>query len=70
MVGLGLPGDPYPTGLIPGTTYYWRIDEVNTADPNSPWKGPIWSFSIPPRTGYNPIPADGAESVALNSKLT
>jgi hypothetical protein len=70
FVGLGLPGDPYPGGLVPGTTYYWRIDEVNTADPNSPWKGPIWSFSIPPKTAYNPVPADGAEFVALNTKLT
>jgi len=70
IVGIGLPGDPYPNGLVPGTTYYWRIDEVNAADPNSPWKGPVWSFSIPPRTAYSPVPADGAESVALNTKLT
>jgi len=69
-VGLGLPGDPYPGGLVPGTTYYWRIDEVNTTDPNSPWKGSIWSFSIPPRTAYGPNPADAAESVALNARLT
>jgi len=59
----GFPGYAYPEGLVPGTTYYWRIDEVNEADPNSPWKGNIWSFSIPPRTAYNPNPADGAESV-------
>jgi len=26
-------------------TYYWRIDEVNEADPNSPWKGHVWSFT-------------------------
>jgi hypothetical protein len=24
----GFPGMPYSDGLIPGTTYYWRIDEV------------------------------------------
>jgi len=28
-----------------GRTYYWRVDEVNEADPNSPWKGDVWSFS-------------------------
>ncbi len=55
----GFPGYAYPDGLAPGTTYYWRIDEVNDADPNSPWKGPVWSFSIPPKTAYNPDPADG-----------
>ena len=27
------------------TTYYWRIDEVNSADPNSPWIGKLWSFT-------------------------
>ena len=59
----GFPGFAYPDGLVPGTTYYWRIDEVNDADPNSPWKGQIWSFSVAPKTAYNPDPADGAEFV-------
>ncbi|OHB64203.1 MAG: hypothetical protein A2168_02860 [Planctomycetes bacterium RBG_13_50_24] len=59
----GFPGYAFPDGLVPGTTYYWRIDEVNEADPNSPWKGDIWSFTVPPKTAYNPIPADGAEFV-------
>ncbi len=27
-------------------TYYWRIDEVNDMNPNSPWKGDIWSFTV------------------------
>jgi len=67
---VGFVGNPYPDGLVPGTTYYWRVDEVNTADANSPWKGPVWRFSIPPRTAYNPNPSDGAEFVALNAKLT
>jgi hypothetical protein len=59
----GFPGFAYPDGLVPGTTYYWRIDEVNEADPNSPWKGPVWSFSIPPKTAYSPDPVNNAESV-------
>jgi len=59
----GFPGFAYPDGLEPGTTYYWRIDDVNEADPNSPWKGPVWSFSIPPKTAYNPDPADNVEAV-------
>jgi len=65
----GFPGYPYPEGLVPGTTYYWRIDEVNEAEPNSPWKGDIWSFSIPPKTAYYPDPAEGAEFVDLNVEL-
>ena len=66
----GFPGFAYPDGLVPGTTYYWRIDEVNVAEPNSPWKGPVWSFSIPPRKAYNPSPANGAESIAVNVTLS
>jgi len=34
-----------PGGLNSDTTYYWRIDEVNDAHPDSPWKGEIWSFT-------------------------
>jgi hypothetical protein len=67
---VGFPGFPYPDGLVPGTTYYWRIDEVNDTEPNSPWKGKIWSFSIPPKTAYFPDPADGAESVNPDGSLS
>jgi len=66
----GFPGYAYPDGLVPGTTYYWRIDEVNEAEPNSPWKGKVWSFLIPPKTAYKPSPADGAEFIDLDVQLT
>jgi hypothetical protein len=65
----GFPGYPYPDGLVPGTTYYWRIDEVNDADPNSPWKGDVWSFTVTPKTAHKPEPVDGAEFVNLNVQL-
>ncbi|HUU18316.1 MAG TPA: sugar-binding protein [Sedimentisphaerales bacterium] len=67
---VGFPGFPIPEGLVPGTTYYWRIDEVNDTEPNSPWKGPVWSFSIPPKTAYFPDPSDGAESVETDVTLS
>jgi hypothetical protein len=67
---VGFPGFAYPDGLVPGTTYYWRVDEVNDTEPNSPWKGKVWSFSIPPKTAYFPEPADGAESEDPNVKLS
>jgi len=67
---VGFPGFPYPDGLVPGTTYYWRVDEVNDTEPNSPWEGEVWSFSIPAKTAYFPDPANGAESVDLNVKLS
>jgi hypothetical protein len=66
----GFPGFAFPDGLVPGTTYYWRIDEVNDAEPNSPWKGDIWSFSIPPKTAYFPDPADGGETVGVDDSLS
>ena len=56
---VGFPGFPAPEGLQPGTTYYWRVDEVNDLHPDSPWKGEVWSFWIPPKSAYNAIPADG-----------
>ena len=66
----GFPGFAIPDGLVPGTTYYWRIDEVNDADPNSPWKGKVWSFAIAPKTAYEPVPANGAESVEMDVELS
>jgi len=39
----------YAPGLLEyRQTYYWRIDEVNNADPASPWKGAVWSFTVEP----------------------
>ncbi len=67
---VGFPGFLFPDGLVPGTTYYWRIDEVNETEPNSPWIGDIWSFTIPPKTAYLPDPADGAEGVDVDGTLS
>jgi hypothetical protein len=57
-VANGEPGGPAyrgeqaadQTSFDPGqlefsTTYYWRVDEVNAAEAESPWKGPVWSFT-------------------------
>jgi hypothetical protein len=44
ILGFGLPPDPFVGGLVPGTTYYWRIDEVD-ADGNAS-QGKVWSFSL------------------------
>jgi len=67
---VGFPGYPYPNGLVPGTTYYWRIDEINDQHPDSPWVGDVWSFKIPSSTAYDPEPADGAELVESNVILS
>ena len=66
----GFVGYPYPDGLVFGTTYYWRIDEVNEAHLDSPWKGAVWSFTVPPKKAYNPAPADGAKFLEPDVKLS
>jgi hypothetical protein len=34
-----------PVSLDVGTTYYWRIDEVNDAETPATWQGDIWDFT-------------------------
>lgn len=55
---VGIAGTPVPDGLVPGTTYYWRIDEVD-AD-GTIVKGDVWSFTVPSLKAYNHNIQDGA----------
>ncbi|MEJ2702985.1 MAG: discoidin domain-containing protein [Sedimentisphaerales bacterium] len=34
-----------PLDLDVGTTYYWRVDEVNDAETPAAWQGDIWTFT-------------------------
>jgi hypothetical protein len=34
-----------PGALEWNKTYFWRVDEVNDADPNNSWKGQVWRFT-------------------------
>ena len=65
---IGFPGFPFPDGLVPGTTYYWRVDDVE-ADGVTKHTGKVWSFMIPPKTAYSPDPINGAEFVELDATL-
>ena len=67
---VGFTGFPAPEGLEPGTMYYWRVDEINNDDQNSPWKGEVWSFMVPPLTAYNPDPSDGMRFVDADPTLS
>ena len=67
---IGFPGFPYPEGLVPGTTYYWRVDEVNPANPDSPWTGDVWSFTVPPKKAWTPNPPDGAKFMDVDTDLS
>jgi hypothetical protein len=55
-------------GLTPGTTYYWRIDEID-AD-GTVFQGDVWSFTAAPVAAWAPAPGDGAAYVASNSALS
>ncbi len=61
-------GTTYNAGDLEwGKTYYWRVDEINAGEAESPWKGPVWSF-----TTANFIPVDNFESYTddLEAKTT
>lgn len=66
---VGFTGFPYPDGVTKGTTYYWRIEDIE-ADGTTTHSGPVWSFTIAPKSAYGPIPADGAESVDPNIAMS
>ena len=34
-----------PLALDLGTTYYWRVDEVNDAETTTTWQGDVWNFT-------------------------
>jgi hypothetical protein len=41
-----LGSESYDPGQLEwNTTYYWRVDEANNANTDSPWTGPLWSFT-------------------------
>jgi hypothetical protein len=41
-----LGSESYDPGKLDlGVTYYWRIDEVDNTNPDSPWPGILWSFT-------------------------
>ena len=65
----GFMGFAYPDGLVPGTTYYWRVDEVDESNPDSPWKGSVWSFLVPPRKAYEPAPVGGSKFIDPDVEL-
>jgi hypothetical protein len=52
-----------PLNLDLGTTYYWRVDEVNEAETPTTWQGNIWNLStqeylvVDDFESYNDIPA-------------
>ncbi len=68
--------------LAPGTTYYWRVDEVEAEIP-ADWdgweidvvgavvnEGDVWSFMTMTIEAHDSSPSDGSESVSIDAKLS
>jgi hypothetical protein len=70
QLAMGVAGGPAPDGLVPGKTYYWRVDEINDGEADSPWKGNVWNFTVRPLTAWGPTPEDGATLIRLDRDLT
>jgi len=57
------------TGLEPGATYYWRVDEVE-ADGTTIHQGQLWTFTAAPIIAWSPQPGDNARYVPTDVALT
>ena len=55
-------------GLTPGTTYYWRVDEIES-DMTTIHTGDVWTFTAQPYTAYVPSPADGDNEASPDPNL-
>ena len=67
------PRQPFPmyyfiAGLQPGTTYYWRIDEIDAAGKAN--TGDVWRFTAAPSTAYSPTPRNGDKWIDPNANLS
>jgi hypothetical protein len=58
----------YALPLEAGTTYYWRVDEIE-ADGQTIHTGTVWSFTTQAMTAYKPSPGDGACAVSPATAL-
>ena len=59
----------YAPGLKQGTTYYWRVDEIEK-DGVTIVTGDVWTFLAQPVTSFYPSPADGSVTAPLKPELT
>ena len=58
----------YVVPLVPGQTYYWRVDDIDVA--GTVYTGTVWSFTAAPLAAYDPSPKDGAKWVDVDADLS
>ena len=51
-------------------TYFWRVDEVDDTDPDSPWKGNVWSFEVEPHSVKLPVGTVSVTASSTNNETT
>ncbi|MCP4455747.1 MAG: hypothetical protein GY809_30170 [Planctomycetes bacterium] len=68
LIGQSLPRNEttlfYGASFEPGTTYYWRVDEITSIQ--STVTGDLWTFSVPDDQAFVPYPQDGQIDVIEN----
>ncbi len=67
--GLSVRSFQYCEVLIPGATYYWRVDEIE-ADMTTVHTGDVWTFQAMSITAFDPAPADGMSWMDLDTTLS
>jgi len=64
LVSQGQSDNTYDVGILDfGQTYYWRVDEVNSAPDRTVFKGAVWSFTAEPFS----IPVETITATASSS---
>ena len=66
--GLRVPIYYHAPGLDTGTTYYWRVDEIELDGTRH--EGEVWSFVTISEIAWLPDPVDGAVDVLPDTNLT
>jgi hypothetical protein len=58
----------YPMPMTAGTTYYWRVDEIDAS--GTVYTGDVWSVIVAPKKAYNPRPLDGDKWLPVTTQLS
>jgi hypothetical protein len=58
----------YTKGLVPGQTYYWRVDDIDAA--GNVYTGTVWKFMASPLTAFGPVPRDGDRWLSVTTTLS
>jgi hypothetical protein len=56
--------------LYLGANYYWRIDEYNDTNSDSPWTGQVWQFTTGGGEATEPKPASGTVGLSIPLQLS